>query len=756
MANGHFFCQWKRFHMKKFEKIFDSCYNKIENRKAKEVKKGMTKKKEKKKRKVDTKVRTANLLLLFTFFLFAVFLYRAGFLALSDEIDGRDLKKFASSRTTAHDAILAKRGTIYDVNGEALAQNVYSYTLIAYLAESRGKKNYVIDKEMTAEKLSTVIDLDKNQILSYLNRKNSNGESPYQVEFGSKGKGLTELTKEKIVALNLPGIDFIETQKRYYPKGDFLSYTLGYAKLNEEGKIIGELGIESLFNNELTGRDGYREYQKDLRGYKIVNTQEQIQEAVDGNDIYLTIDSNVQFFIEQALENAKENYSFDQLNIVVADAKTGKILGLSSSTSFDPNLRNLSSYLDPNISVAIEPGSTMKIFSYMAAMEAGKYNGEETFKSGTYTTTDGTEIGDWKREGWGYITYDRGFALSSNIGVVNLIDKYMNREILKDYYKRLGFGSKTGIELSQEVSGKLNFKYETEVLNAGFGQGIMTTSLQNIQALTSIANDGILLKPYIVDRIVDNDGNVIMQNTREELGRVASKQTTDKMKELMEQVVLDGTGSSYYMDGYNIIAKTGTAQISSENGTGYLKGENDVIRGFAGMFPKEDPQVIIYANLKRPNPNTPNALVSVVKEVVENVSKYYNIYNGPEEASVVTHHEVGNYINQSVEKVRTALQINGLNVIVIGDGDRVVSQVPNEKVTLSKGSKVYLITNGVCYTLPNFAGWSKKDVKTYLDLIQVPYTLEGNGYLVGQSLSEGTVVNSETSIHLIFQPKYNE
>ena len=131
----------------------------------------------------------------------------------------------------------------------------------------------------------------------------------------------------------------------------------------------------------------------------------------------------------------------------------------------------------------------------MAMMETGKYNGDEEFKSGIYKTKDGTEIGDWNRNGWGYISYDKGFALSSNVGVVNLIDKYINKEILRDYYKKLGFGSKTGIELSKETSGKINFKYETEVFNAGFGQGVMTTSIQNIKALTSIANDGILLQP---------------------------------------------------------------------------------------------------------------------------------------------------------------------------------------------------------------------------------------------------------------------
>ena len=703
----------------------------------------------KKKKIINPQINIANYLLIAFLLIFLVLLYRAGVLSLSKTIDGINLSIFASSRTTEHETILAKRGTIYDVNGDVLAQNVYSYTLIAYLEESRGEGNYVKDKEETAKKLATVIDLDEEKILSLLNK------DVYQTEFGNPGKGLTEITKEKIEKLNLDGIDFIESQKRYYPKGDFLSYTLGYAKSDETGKIIGELGVESLFNEELTGTDGFKEYQKDLRGYKIANTDEFVQEAKDGNNIYLTIDSNVQFFLEQALENASNEYNFEQLNIVVAEAKTGKILGISTTPSFDPNKRNITNYLDPNVSVAVEPGSTMKIFSYMAVMEAGKYNGSETFKSGIYKTTDGTEIGDWDRRGWGEITYDRGFALSSNVGVVNLINKYIDRATLKNYYQKLGFGSKTGIELSKETSGKVNFKYETEVFNAGFGQGVMTTSIQNIKALTSIANNGILLQPYIVDKIVDSNGNIIKQNSRVEIGKVASKETTDKMKDLMESVVLNGTGSSYNMEGYNLIAKTGTAQISSTNGTGYLKGESDVIRGFAGMFPKDDPEIIIYANLKRPSPNTPNALVKVIKEVVENISKYYNIYDETKIESEEIKYELTTYINKDVSTIKDTLEKNNINVIIIGDGNKIVDQYPNSNITITSGNKVFLKTNGTKITLENMIGWSKKDVTTYLDLMGINYSSDGTGYLVSQSIEANTEITEDTSIELKFEPKYN-
>lgn len=706
-------------------------------------------KKKKKTKKINSEIKIANSILIIFLLIFLFLIYRAGVLALSDEIDGINLSTFASSRTTQHDVILAKRGTIYDVNGDVLAQNVYSYTLIAYLEESRGEGNYVKNKEETAKKLATVIDLEESKILSLLNK------DAYQTEFGSKGKGLTEIAKDKILKLNLDGIDFIESQKRYYPKGDFLSYTLGYAKSDENGKIIGELGVESLYNEELTGNDGFKEYQKDLRGYKIAHTDEFIQESEDGNDIYLTVDSNVQFFLEQALENASNNYSFEQLNIIVAEAKTGKILGISTTPSFDPNVRDIENYMDPNISVAFEPGSTMKIYSYMAVMESGKYNGEETFKSGIYKTTDGTEIGDWDRRGWGQISYDKGFALSSNVGIVNLIDKYIDRNILRDYYKKLGFGSKTGIELSKETSGRVNFKYETEVFNAGFGQGITTTPIQNIKALTAVANNGILLQPYIIDKIVDSKGNIIKQNTKTEIEKVASKDTTDKIKELMEDVVIDGTGSSYYMEGYNLIAKTGTAQISSTDGTGYLTGESDVIRGFAGMFPKNDPKIIIYANLKRPFPNVPNALVNVVKEVVENVSKYYNIYDETVIHEEEIKYELTTYINKDVTTIRDNLEKNKIKVVTIGDGSRIIDQYPNSNITITSGNKVFLKTNGSKFVLEDMMGWSKKDVTTYLELIGLNYNVDGTGYLVTQSIAANTEITLDTTIDLKFEPRYN-
>ena len=571
---------------------------------------------------MEHNVKVSNVVLIIVFFLFLIIITRVSYIALAKKIDNIDIQSLASKRTTKEIILKANRGTIFDSSGDVLAQDVASYTLIAYLDPKRTtdpeKPQHVVDKEKTALVLSAILNMDKETILSYLNKENT-----YQTEFGVKGKGLNEIEKDTILATNLPGLDFIETTKRYYPYGKFLSYLIGYAKQDENGKMTGELGIEKYYNKELTGVNGKTVYQKDLKGYKIAGTKEVTEAKVDGSDIYLTIDNNIQFFLEEALNNVSSKYEFDEIDLIVANAKTGEILGYATTPSFDPNILDIKNYLDSNIT-SFEPGSTMKIYTYMAALEAGVYKGNDTYMSGSFETKDKTIIRDWNKVGWGRITYDKGFIYSSNTGVVNMMDKYLDATILKNYLKKLGFGSKTDICLPNEGSGKISFKYETEVFNAAFGQGITTTPIQHIKALTSIANDGELLKPYIVKKIVSDSETT--ENKRTVHANVASSETISYIKNLMWHTVNDpdGAAHAYYIEGYDLIGKTGTAQIASTNGKGYLTGDRDIIRSISLMFPKDDPEIIIYGAAKRPE--NVKVLSEPVKDIVKNISKYYNIY----------------------------------------------------------------------------------------------------------------------------------
>ena len=697
--------------------------------------------------KKENKVKISNLLLILALFLFLVITLRVSYIALSKEVDDINIQELASKRTTKTTILKANRGTIFDNSSNVLAQDVSSYTLIAYLDSTRttdpDNPNHVVDKENTALVLSALLGMEYETVLSYLNKENV-----YQTEFGVKGRGLTELEKDTILAANLPGIDFIETTKRYYPYGQFLSYLIGYAKMDEEGNIIGEMGIEKSYNEELTGTNGKTVYQKDLQGYKIAGTKELTEEKVDGDNIYLTIDNNIQFFLEEAITKSSSKYEFDELDIIVANAKTGEVLGYASTPSFDPNIRDIENYLDPNSSIAFEPGSTMKIYTYMAALEAGVYKGSDTYKSGSFTAKDKTVISDWNKVGWGVITYDQGFIYSSNTAVVNLMDKYLDSDTLKTYLKRLGFGSKVGLNLPNEVSGKIDFKYETEVFNAAFGQGITTTPIQHIKALTTISNDGELLKPYIIKKIEKSNGEVI-EYERTSLGRVASSKTIEYMKNLMWHTVNDpdGAGHAYYIEGYDIIGKTGTAQIASTNGEGYLTGDKEVIRSIALMFPKDDPEIIIYGAVKRST--TVSSLSEPVKEIIQNIAKYYNIYNEPEDEAT-SNKEIKNYINEETETVKKELQSMNITPIILGSGDVITDQYPIN-TTISSSEKVFLITDQTDYVLPDLTGYSRSDLETLFTYLNISYTIKGNGYLKSQSIKSGTKITPDMHIEVVLE-----
>ena len=713
-----------------------------------------------KKRKKNN-IKYSKGIILISLFLFVLMILRVAQLALSPEVDGVNLKDLASRRTTARETLTAERGSIYTADGDALAQNVSSYKIIAYLDPKRTtnkkKPQHVVNKEETASKLAPILGMKKEEILKYLNKENV-----YQTEFGSKGKGLSELTKTKIEELELPGIDFIESYKRYYPKGDFASYTVGYAKdeIDEETgeeTITGEMGIEKYYDKILKGKDGYVEYQKDLQGYRIADTPERRQEASQGKDVYLTIDSQIQFFVEQALNNSDINYDWEWFNITIMDAKTGALLATATTPSFDPNVRNITNYLDPTVSSPYEPGSTMKTFTYMAAMENGVYNGSETYKSGVYTTTDGTEIGDWDRNGWGTITFDKGYAMSSNVGVINLINRHLNSSMLREYYKKLGFGRKTGITLPNEEAGKLDFKYETEIYNAGFGQGITTTPIQNVKAMTALTNDGILLEPYVVKKIVDPDTKeVILKNKRTEIERVASTETVQKMIQLMDDCVngYGNTGSGFRIPSGELIGKTGTAQIAAENGGGYLTGKEDIISSFAGIYPKSDPKLIIYASVKRPSGGSQKPLSNAIKEIVNNASKYYGNDDTKTPEIEISEYKVPSFLNKNIESVKTSLKASGINYKIIGSGTKVIKQYPEKNDKITNKDTVYLITNDSKLKIPNVVGLSSKVANNLLKQLGVKVKLEGVGYVTSQSISENTEITPGLEITLKLSPKF--
>lgn len=704
-------------------------------------------------------------IIFFVFFVLIFILFvRYIYLALSPTINGINLKEFASNRNTVSRVLTAKRGTIFDATGNILAQNVTSYTLIAYLDPERKEGNYVKNIESTAKALAVALEGDEADIKKRLEEGKEDGK--YQVELGNIGKNITELKKSEIEELELDGIDFEEDYKRYYPNGNFASYILGYAKTNEKevnGKIVtsidGELGIEAKYDDLLKGTDGYLSYQQDRFGYRIPDTPETRTDALDGSDIYLTLDSSIQRFVETEISNIAERFDPEWAVIGVMDAKTGDILASGSIPSFNPNTRDITSYENPLVSYAFEPGSTMKTYTYMCAMEKGTYNGGETFKSGSIDVLDAT-IRDWNNTGWGTITFDKGYEYSSNVGVVNMIDKFISRDDLKACLRDYGFGTLTGVDLAREVAGDLDFKYPVEVANAAFGQGINTTAIQHLQALTLIANNGKKLTPHVVKKIVNvNTGETTYKRKVEESKQIVSQNTINTIKDLMYNVVNSddpaASGRRYKIDGFDVIGKTGTAQIYDDKRGGYLTGDTNYIYSFAGMYPKDDPEIIIYAAVKQPNVGLSITVSDAVNNLMKNIAKYRNMFSDnsseEDEVKLIT---LDSYTNQKTDIVKAELEADKIKVITIGSGDKVIDQYPKKDSKVLSYDKVFLITNGDKGKMPDLTGYSRSEVINLMDALDYEYQIDGYGYVTSQSIKAGDTVTGEVKITL--SNKYEE
>ncbi len=706
-------------------------------------------------------------MIIFLIFCLCIFLLyiRYAYLSLSSTIDNINISEFAANRNTVKKTIKAKRGNVYDSEGNILALNVSSYTLVISLEKSKvyNGENYVKDIEKTAEALAPILNADKEFLVSMMS------QDRYQVELGMYGSGLTELKKDEIKALGLPGISFTESQKRYYPNGDFASYVIGYAKTKEveyydendkkcvSNEIVGELGIEASYNNDLSGEDGYVEYQQSRYGYKIVGTDEIEVKAQNGKDIYLTLDSNIQRFVESGVKNLEANYNPEWTIFVVMDAKTGDILGFSTTPSYDPNIKNITNYENPLVTFTFEPGSTMKTYTYMCAMENNVYDGNATYQSGSYTIGEYT-INDWNNgQGWGTISFDKGYEYSSNVGVVNLLKNYLTKKQLKECLKKYGFGSKTGIELARESAGSIDFKYDVEYATAGYGQGITTTVAQQLQALTLISNNGKMLKPHIISKIVNPNTNKIEYERKiEESEQIIKTSTVDKIKELMYNVIhgtdLDTTGYIYKIPGFDIIGKTGTGQIYDTASGSYLYGNNLYIFSFAGMYPKDNPEIIIYAAMKKPTWGNSAGLYTTTKEIIQSISKYKNMFTEITEKQIETY-TVKSFINKDVETVKQELQDKGINVVVIGDGSKITKQSISKGTSMTIGDKIILLTNTTNYKMPNLTGWSRTDAVSLFNLLGLKYKIEGTGYVVSQSYPIGSVIDINNSVTIKLEDK---
>ena len=320
---------------------------------------------------------------------------------------------------------------------------------------------------------------------------------------------------------------------------------------------------------------------------------------------------------------------------------------------------------------------------------------------------------------------------------------------MKAYLKKLGFGSKTGIELDGEVEGTIDFKYDVEIATAGFGQGITTTPIQHIKALTAISNDGYLLNPTIVDKIVDPNTKKIVYQAKNQKGtKVASEETVNYIKNLMDQVVNGpGTGTDFHLDGYSIIGKTGTAEVYNPNTGDYYPSTYKNYRSFAGMYPKDNPKYIFYIAFQDAPSSAP--LSNSVKSLIKDLEAYYNLTNVRENKKAT--YDIDNYINKKVDDVKNVLDVNNIKYIIIGDGNKIIKQYPETGIV---NGKVLLLTNGK-FTESDLVGLSSKEVKYYCKMTDLKCNIQGNGYVALYNYIKDEAGNI-VSLDVVLDQKYEE
>ena len=693
----------------------------------------------------------AGYFMIFFLLLFLLLLARFFYIQATGTVHNQDLEKLAQDKHSKTGILEANRGTIYDQNGHVLAQDANSYKLVATL---KGEKP-VKDKEDAAKKIAGVLGASEGEILATL-KKDKN-----QVEFGTIGKNLTKEKKEQIEALNIQGISFVTEKARVYPNGDFASYVLGYARPDDKDGITkGEYGLEQSLDKFLRASNGSVGYTGGRNGVPLEGGKQNIKPPKNGDNVYLTIDQRIQSFLENAMKAAEKHYEPEMLTAVVADPKTGKILAMSSSPSFDPNKPDVKNYLNVPVANAFEPGSTMKIFTLAAAINEGKYNGQEYYQSGTYSVGNRKIKDHNDGAGWGSITFDEGVERSSNVAFAILGDQKLGPDLFRQYIHKFGLDEKTGIDLQGEVANKIVFDSQIQQVTTAFGQGSTVTPIQLVQAATAIANDGEMMKPYVIDRIVDPiTEKAELQHKPEEVGKPVSKETAAQVRQLLERVVTSpkGTGNAYKIDGYSVGGKTGTAQIPDGKG-GYMTGRENYIFSFLGMAPIDDPQLIVYLAIKKPklkdNEYGAQPLAEIFKSVTKDSLEYLKIkpqeVKDPKKYVKEQQAVVPDVTGKSMEEAAKALEEKEkFRPIRLGEG-KVKQQVPKATEKTLKGDRIFLV--GDKPTMPNIQGWALRDVMNLAKTLNLNLKPSGTGYVTEQSVAEGTLLQPGTELAVTLVP----
>lgn len=615
-------------------------------------------------------------------FLFLVVIVKLSFVKI---IKANEYYEKALDLWTRTAPITGIRGNIYDRNKELIVGSSLTPTVVAIPKQ-------VKDKDKTSRLIANILNVSKDKIYKHLIKSVSVEILKPEAQKISIEEAL------EIAKLNIDGIYIVSDTSRYYPYPNLLSQVIGIVGIDNQGIT----GLEYVYDDYLKGKSGGLLVYTDAHGELLEDFNSIYKESKRGNDLYLTIDLNIQLSLERVLDNSMIKYTPTDMIGLVMNPKNSEVLAMASRPTF--NLYNYQDYPEEiynrNLPIwkSYEPGSTFKIATFAAGLEEGVFKIDEKFYDPGYMVVDGTRIRDWKKGGHGDETFLQVLENSCNPGFMT-IGLRLGKNKLFEYIRKFGYGSKTGIDLLGESTGIIfneNKIGNVELATAAFGQGNSTTPIQIVNAGSAAINGGILHKPYILMKICDEE-KVVFENKPTVIRRVISEETSKIVASSLESVVAKGTGRTAYIPNARVGGKTGTAQIA-KNGV-YL--DNEFILSYLGFAPMDDPEVAVYISIE----NAKNAIQyggttvgPMVKEVMSDAINFLNIEKRENEIPYEPRlwidlkiYDVPNYINLSVNKIN---KLPYFNYVIRGSGNIIISQLPEYSEKLIEGGTIILYTNG--------------------------------------------------------------
>lgn len=593
-------------------------------------------------------------------------------------INGKELQQRATDQWTRDLALTAPRGSFFDTTGDTLAVSYTTYDVYV-----RGRQ--VTDAEKTASILAEILDLDYENTLEKVSRKNV---SEVLLKMQVEAEVAEEIYNEK-----LNGIYLTENVGRYYVYGNLLTQLLGFTSIDN----VGQAGLEAYLDEFLTGVDGYSYVQSDLQGKEIGGSIRYYVNGISGSDVTLTINSKIQILLEQILSKAYEEQKAKAVTGIVMNAKTSEILAISSKPSFDLNdvpRDDLSTLFEQSKMKAVtdtyEPGSTFKILTLAAALEEGVVTLDDTFYCPGYRIIDGQRIKCWKTIGHGKQTLAEAFSNSCNCCFMDLalrlgVDKFY------DYMQKFGLGQKTGITIQGESGGILMNKSSVKTVDLarmGFGHAVAVTPIQLLTAVAGVTS-GSLKTPTVIEKIVDVNGKMIYEPEVKET-KVVSENTRQIVNQLLQKAE-NKTQEYSFVEGYNVGGKTGTAQKYNETG-GIAQGK--YISSFIGTYPADDPEYLMMIMVDEPSAGAYYGSMVAAPYGKEFFSSFFEFYDLPKDDPNIVLEEVimPELTGYSLANAVAELKKLGIYYEIDGDGGVIKRQLPPAGTILYKGQTVLLVT----------------------------------------------------------------